>query len=110
MGTTSIALPLSGRRSSGCARTRSSAWKPTRLNRCRSGAGVVAFGRYTELPRTPDGDKERHHAHTLLWPDEELWEPGYARTITHAKTHALEPVHFRIDLGEVTGRRAAPSG
>lgn len=71
---------------------------------------VIAYGRYVELPRTPEYDKERHHAHTLLWPDEEVWEPGYARTITHGKTQALEPVHFRVDLTEVTGRRATPTG
>lgn len=70
---------------------------------------VVVFGHYAELPRTPDCDKERHRAHTLLWPDNEVWEPGYARTITHGKAQALEAVHFRIDLGEVSGRRATPS-
>lgn len=69
---------------------------------------VVAFGHYAELPRTPDYDKERHRAHALLWPDEEVWEPGYARTIVHGKVHVLEPVHFRIDLDEVSGRRAMP--
>ena len=70
---------------------------------------VVAFGQYTELPRTPDFDKERQRAHSLLWPDEEVWEPGYARTITHGKTLELQTVYFRIDLGEVTGRRAIPT-
>lgn len=70
---------------------------------------VVAFGRYAELPKTPDFDKERHRAHALLWPDEEVWEPGYARTITHGKTNELQTVYFRIDLDEVSGRRATPS-
>jgi hypothetical protein len=69
---------------------------------------VVAFGHYSELPKTPDHDKERHHAHTLLWPDGEVWELGYARTITHGKTQVLQAVYFRIDLGEVSGRRATP--
>jgi nitroimidazol reductase NimA-like FMN-containing flavoprotein (pyridoxamine 5'-phosphate oxidase superfamily) len=69
---------------------------------------VVAFGHYLELPKTPDYDKERHHAHTLLWPDGEVWESGYARTITHGKTHELQAVYFRIDLGDVSGRRATP--
>jgi nitroimidazol reductase NimA-like FMN-containing flavoprotein (pyridoxamine 5'-phosphate oxidase superfamily) len=70
---------------------------------------VVAFGRYAELPRTSDHDKERHRAHTLLWPDGEVWEPGYARTIVHGKTHVLEAVYFKIHLDEVSGRRATPS-
>ena len=70
---------------------------------------VVAFGLYAELPKTPDFDKERHRAHALLWPDEEVWEPGYARTITHGKTNELQTVYFRIDLDEVSGRRATPS-
>jgi len=69
---------------------------------------VVAYGRYAELPKTPDFDKERHRAHVLLWPDEEVWEPGYARTITHGKVHELQTVYFRIALGEVSGRRATP--
>jgi hypothetical protein len=71
---------------------------------------VVAFGRYMELPKTPEFDRDRQRAHALLWPDSEVWEPGYARTIVHGKAHALEAVYFRIDLGEVSGRRAAPSG
>jgi hypothetical protein len=70
---------------------------------------VVAFGRFTELPKTPDFDEERHRAHALLWPDAEVWEPGYARTIVHGKAHVLEAVYFKIDLDEVSGRRATPS-
>jgi len=70
---------------------------------------VVAFGRFTELPKTPDFDKERHRAHALLWPDEEVWEPGYARTIVHGKAHVLEAVYFKIELDKVSGRRATPS-
>lgn len=70
---------------------------------------VVAFGRYTELPKTPDFEKERHRAHALLWPDGEVWEPGYARTIVHGKTHVLEAVYFKIRLDDVSGRRATPS-
>jgi len=70
---------------------------------------VVAFGRYAELPKTSEPDKERQHAHALLWPDAEVWEPGYARTIVHGKAHALEAVYFKINLGEVSGRRATPS-
>lgn len=69
---------------------------------------VVVFGRYAELPKTPHFDKERQRAHALLWPDGEVWEPGYARTIVHGKAHALELVYFRIDLDEVSGRSAAP--
>jgi hypothetical protein len=44
-----------------------------------------------------------------LWPDGEVWEPGYARTIVHGKAHVLEAVYFKIDLDEVSGRRATPS-
>jgi len=75
----------------------------------RKWCSVVAFGRYTELPKTSEFDKERQRAHALLWPDGEVWEPGYARTIVHGKAQVLEAVYFRIDLDEVSGRRAAPS-
>jgi nitroimidazol reductase NimA-like FMN-containing flavoprotein (pyridoxamine 5'-phosphate oxidase superfamily) len=69
---------------------------------------VLVFGRYAELPKTPEYEAERHHAHTLLWRDSEAWEPGYARTIVHGKTRELETVYFRIDVSDVSGRRATP--
>jgi nitroimidazol reductase NimA-like FMN-containing flavoprotein (pyridoxamine 5'-phosphate oxidase superfamily) len=70
---------------------------------------VVVFDRYTEILKSPDSEKERHHAHALLWPDGEVWEPGYARTVVHGKGQVLETVYFKIHLDEVSGRRATPS-
>jgi len=67
---------------------------------------VIAFGRFAELPR--EAQDERHRAHGLLWRDPKGWEPGYARTIVHGKERELEPVYFRIDVSEISGRRAHP--
>ena len=69
---------------------------------------VIAFGRYVELQKTPETEEERHHAHALLWEGPRAWEPGYARTILHGKERELEPLYFRIDIGEINGRRALP--
>lgn len=69
---------------------------------------VVAFGRYVELQKTSELEDERRHAHALLWQGQRAWEPGYARTILQGKQRALEPLYFRIEIGEVTGRRAVP--
>jgi nitroimidazol reductase NimA-like FMN-containing flavoprotein (pyridoxamine 5'-phosphate oxidase superfamily) len=70
---------------------------------------VVAFGRYVELPKAVESERERHHAHALLWEGSSAWEPGYARTILHGKHEELEPLYFRIDVTEISGRRARSS-
>jgi len=67
---------------------------------------VIAFGQYAEMHKTPELEEERHRAHELLWQGPRTWEPGYARTILHGKRRELEPLYFRIDVGEITGRRA----
>lgn len=69
---------------------------------------VIGFGRYVELPKIPQMEQERRHAHALLCDGAHGWEPGYARTILHGKQHVLEPLHFRIDLTQIWGRRATP--
>jgi nitroimidazol reductase NimA-like FMN-containing flavoprotein (pyridoxamine 5'-phosphate oxidase superfamily) len=69
---------------------------------------VVVFGRYEELPKTPEYQDARQSAYSLLQRHPWWWEPGYGPTILHGKERALEPVYFRVHVGQVSGRRATP--
>jgi len=92
---------------------------------------IVIFGRYEELPDTPENgerwnhhrhlplqDKppdipkhgqERRHAHALLQQHAEWWEPGCASSSLRNPEQPLEPVFYRIRIDRITGRRATPS-
>jgi uncharacterized protein len=67
---------------------------------------VIAFGRYEELPDTPESQPERAFAAELLQQYAMWWEPGYARKILHGTERPLEPVFYRIYIGLITGHRA----
>ena len=69
---------------------------------------VIVFGRYEELSDTRDLKSERSRAIQLLQERAVWWEPGYAK-ITHDGTRPQPvPVFCRINVAEITGRRAAP--
>src|SRR5262249_6472502 len=75
----------------------------------REWVSVVAFGRYEELPDTPDFQAARRLAHSLLQHRPQWWEPGYVRTILRGGAERpLELVYFRIQIGELWGHRAVP--
>jgi nitroimidazol reductase NimA-like FMN-containing flavoprotein (pyridoxamine 5'-phosphate oxidase superfamily) len=67
---------------------------------------VVIFGRYEELPDTPESQPDREFAWKLLQHCATWWEPGYARTILHGKERRLEPIFYRIYIDRVTGHHA----
>jgi nitroimidazol reductase NimA-like FMN-containing flavoprotein (pyridoxamine 5'-phosphate oxidase superfamily) len=67
---------------------------------------VIVFGRYEELTDAPEYEHERQIAYSLLQRRPMWWEPGYARTILHGKERELEPVYFRVHVGQVSGHRA----
>jgi uncharacterized protein len=69
---------------------------------------VIVFGRYEELPDTPDYQIERAHAYNLLQKKALWWEPGYLKTIVHGTERPLVPVFYRIHVGQITGHRATP--
>jgi nitroimidazol reductase NimA-like FMN-containing flavoprotein (pyridoxamine 5'-phosphate oxidase superfamily) len=69
---------------------------------------VVAFGRYEELPDTPEYQPQRAVAHNLLQKQGMWWEPGYVKTILHGTERPLVPVFYRINIGHITGHRATP--
>jgi nitroimidazol reductase NimA-like FMN-containing flavoprotein (pyridoxamine 5'-phosphate oxidase superfamily) len=71
-------------------------------------ASVIVFGRYEEIPDTPDAQNQRAFAHDLLTENPIWWEPGYVKTILHGAERPLVPVYFRIHVTEITGHRATP--
>jgi uncharacterized protein len=71
-------------------------------------ASVVIFGRYEELPDTPEWSGERETAGRLLQKNAMWWEPGYVKTILHGMERPLVPVIFRIYVTQITGHCATP--
>ena len=69
---------------------------------------VIVFGRYEELPDTPEWQSARVFAHTLLKHNAVWWEPAYAKTILHGTQRPLVPVFYRIHVVQITGQRATP--
>ncbi len=69
---------------------------------------VIVFGRYEELPDTPEWQSARRSAHTLLKRHAVWWEPAYAKTILHGTPRELAPVFYRIHVLRITGHRATP--
>ena len=57
---------------------------------------VVVFGRYEELPDSPEWRNDRKLVHELLQRRKIWWEPGYAKTILDGSVRPLVPVFFRI--------------
>jgi uncharacterized protein len=69
---------------------------------------VIVFGRYEELPDTPQYQSARAFAHTLLQRSAVWWEPAYVKTVLHGTQRPLVPVLYRIHGLRITGHRATP--
>ena len=69
---------------------------------------VIVFGRYEELPDTPQWQSARTLAHTLLKQTAMWWEPAYVKTIHGGAQRPLLPVFYRILIDQITGHRAIP--
>jgi nitroimidazol reductase NimA-like FMN-containing flavoprotein (pyridoxamine 5'-phosphate oxidase superfamily) len=63
------------------------------------------FGRYEELPHTPEYEAARRVAESLFQRHPAWWEPASVPLAAHERR---TPIVFRIQIGRVTGRRAAP--
>ena len=72
-------------------------------------ASVIVFGRYEELPDSPEHQGARARAHHLLERKNSWWEPGYVKTIVDGIERPLMPVFYRIRILEITGHRATPN-
>ena len=68
-------------------------------------ATVIVLGNYEELPDTPEHDVYRKRAYDLLQRRTMWWEPGYAETRLHERTHPKEFTYFRIRIDQISGRR-----
>lgn len=71
-------------------------------------ASVIVFGRYEELPDTPQYEAERLVAYNLLQKKAMWWEPVYVETTLHGTQRPLVPVYYRIHVTQITGHRATP--
>ena len=70
-------------------------------------ASVIVFGRYEELPDTPEWQSTRAFAHKLLKHAGMWWEPAYVRTVLGGAARPLVPVFYRIRITQTTGHRAS---
>jgi uncharacterized protein len=70
---------------------------------------VVIFGRYQELPDTPEFHRTRAVAHELLAKTAMRWEPGYVKTLHKGEERRLEPIYFRISINEISGHQGLPA-
>ena len=68
-------------------------------------ASVVVFGDYEELPHTPEYEDARGVAERLFEKHPTWWEPASVPLAGHEQRTRIV---FRIRIGRVTGRRAAP--
>jgi len=66
---------------------------------------VVVFGRYEELPHTPEYEAARSIAQSLFQRHPAWWEPASVALTEHEQR---TPIVFRIQIGSMTGRRVAP--
>ena len=71
---------------------------------------VLVFGRYEELPDSPEGEEERQRAYAVLQQEENWWQPGGAAGGHHGSAVPFQVIYFRIRIEQITGRRAVPAG
>ena len=69
-------------------------------------SSVIVFGRYEELPDTPECEGARRHAHGCLQKRVMWWEPAFVSQEHRDNPHSLTPIYFRIKIESVTGHRA----
>lgn len=69
---------------------------------------VVVYGRYEELPDTPEHKAVRLHAHELLQKRAMWWEPGCLAIEHRHSPNSLTPIFYRIRLDRMTGHQGSP--
>jgi hypothetical protein len=70
---------------------------------------IVVFGRYEELPDTPDYRLKRLRAYDLLQNRPMWWQPGSVAVANHDASRDFAPVFYRIKIERLTGRRGVPT-
>ena len=66
----------------------------------------IIFGRYEELPDTPEFAAERTRAYELLSRHSMWWQPAYVVGAHRAPAADEKPIYFRIFINTITGHRA----
>ncbi len=69
---------------------------------------LVVFGRYEELPDTPEFEALRNTAHELLSRHPMWWQPAYVVGAHRGPKIDDKPIYFRILIDKITGHRAIP--
>jgi nitroimidazol reductase NimA-like FMN-containing flavoprotein (pyridoxamine 5'-phosphate oxidase superfamily) len=69
---------------------------------------VIIEGNYQELPKTPEFEAARGHAHELLQRRPVWWEPANVKTTLQGNARPIEPVYFRILIEKFSGHRGMP--
>ena len=77
------------------------------INTPQQWRSVIVFGRYEELPESPEWQSTREKVRNLLTEREIWWEPGYAKTIIDGHERPLNPVFYRISIEHITGHQAS---
>jgi len=67
---------------------------------------IIIFGRYEELPDTPEHFAARTRAHAFLQTRALWWEPAYISQAHRDQPHSLTPIFYRIQIDSMTGHRA----
>ena len=67
---------------------------------------LVAFGRYEELPDTPEFEADRKHAYQLISCRPMWWQPIYVARPYRAPLVDDKPIYFRIFIDKITGHQA----
>jgi len=69
---------------------------------------IIVFGRYEELPDTPECRCARVQALELLQKRAMWWEPAYVSDAHRDTPHSFTPIFYRIHIDRMTGHRATP--
>jgi nitroimidazol reductase NimA-like FMN-containing flavoprotein (pyridoxamine 5'-phosphate oxidase superfamily) len=77
-----------------------------RVISARRWTSVVLFGRYQELPDTPERHVERQRAWGLFQQTPDWWEPAYMRPVDGVAERPLESIWYTIEIEKITGHSA----
>ncbi|HTZ48761.1 MAG TPA: pyridoxamine 5'-phosphate oxidase family protein [Verrucomicrobiae bacterium] len=71
-------------------------------------SSVIVTGRYEELPDIAEWPEDVLEAYELIRNRAMWWQPSYASAVLRDTSQPPTPVHYRIHVGQITGRRAFP--
>jgi nitroimidazol reductase NimA-like FMN-containing flavoprotein (pyridoxamine 5'-phosphate oxidase superfamily) len=69
---------------------------------------VIVFGRYVEIPNTPDNRKGWEYARSLVRKRSQWWQSGYTITQLRRQPKPPVPLFYCILIENLSGVRASP--